>query len=77
MKDGKWQALPPEELSDELGESQSFDSLEEVFDLQARDASRYVAYITSTLTRLRDEGRRFGGLIIEPVILGAGGMIFV
>lgn len=77
MKDGKWLASPPEELSSELGEAQSFDNLEDVFDLQSRDASKYIAYITSTLTRLRDEGHRFGGLIIEPVILGAGGMIFV
>ncbi|KAI9704634.1 MAG: hypothetical protein M1820_005382 [Bogoriella megaspora] len=76
MKDGKWQTQPPEELSNKLGQPQIFDDLEQVFDLEARDPSKYVEYITSTLKTLRDQGRKFGGLIIEPVVLGAGGMIF-
>jgi hypothetical protein len=29
------------------------------------------------LQRLGKQGRKFGGLMMEPVILGAGGMIFV
>ena len=76
MKEGKWQTLPPYELPAELGEPQLFDSLEEIFNFNARDASKYKEYITSKLQELRDQGRKFGGLVIEPVILGAGGMIF-
>ncbi|KAI9658253.1 MAG: hypothetical protein M1821_002386 [Bathelium mastoideum] len=76
MKDGKWQSVPPAELAGELGDTQTFDSLDGVFDLQARDASKYAEYIASTLETLRDQGRKFGGLIIEPVVLGAGGMLF-
>jgi dethiobiotin synthetase/adenosylmethionine--8-amino-7-oxononanoate aminotransferase len=76
MKKGKWVVEVPPELTAELGESQAYDSLDEVFDMRVRDATKYREYITSTLVSLRDEGRRFGALILEPVILGAGGMLF-
>jgi bifunctional dethiobiotin synthetase / adenosylmethionine---8-amino-7-oxononanoate aminotransferase len=60
-----------------------YESLGEVFDfahgLRKKIAETYYTdYITSTLKRLvKEEGRRFGALIMEPVLMGAGGMVFV
>ncbi|KAG6081084.1 hypothetical protein E4U15_003048 [Claviceps sp. LM218 group G6] len=58
-----------------------YDSLHEIFDVEAREAAGehalYEKYITSTLQHLQDQGRKFGGLMLEPIILGAGGMQFV
>ncbi|KAG6054907.1 hypothetical protein E4U17_003352 [Claviceps sp. LM77 group G4] len=59
----------------------AYDSLHEIFDIEAREAAgehaMYEKYITSTLQRLQAQGRKFGALMIEPIILGAGGMQFV
>ncbi len=57
-------------------------SLAEVYDVEARVSSPlypyYCDYVRGTLRRLTQrEGRRFGALILEPICLGAGGMIFV
>jgi dethiobiotin synthetase/adenosylmethionine--8-amino-7-oxononanoate aminotransferase len=77
MKGGKWIVEPPAELADVLGPAQTFSTLEEVFDLQGRDSSKYEEYLTATLTDLvHKQGRKFGALVMEPVILGAGGMLF-
>jgi dethiobiotin synthetase/adenosylmethionine--8-amino-7-oxononanoate aminotransferase len=76
MKDGAWIVEVPAELQDQLGPSQTFSTLDDVFDMQTRKAPLYRKYITEILTSLRDEGRRFGALILEPVMLGAAGMIF-
>jgi dethiobiotin synthetase/adenosylmethionine--8-amino-7-oxononanoate aminotransferase len=59
-----------------------FESLSELFDASRFDASgplykAYESQITSELIQLRDEGRKFGALILEPVLLGAGGMILM
>ncbi|KAK3897656.1 pyridoxal phosphate-dependent transferase, partial [Staphylotrichum tortipilum] len=37
----------------------------------------YERWIRGELERLKQEGRRLGALIIEPVVLGAGGMLLV
>ncbi|OJJ42790.1 hypothetical protein ASPZODRAFT_146961 [Penicilliopsis zonata CBS 506.65] len=69
MTKGTWQV-----------EDEKFSSLDKVFDLDTRlkseTADRYRESITSTLNSLLAQGRRFGALIVEPVILGAGGMLF-
>lgn len=60
-----------------------YDSLAEIWDfnhpLRKKIAEKYYKdYIITTLKRLvHVEGRRFGALIMEPVLMGAGGMIFV
>lgn len=60
-----------------------YDNLAEIWDfdhpLRRKIAEKYYKdYITTTLKRLvHVEGRRFGALIMEPVLMGAGGMIFV
>ena len=78
---GEWTLTIPAETSPSGStETQIFTSLPEIFDFDARreDASRYQDLITRTLKHLtQDQGRRFGALILEPLLMGAGGMIFV
>lgn len=61
--------------------STTLPSLADAYDVSARLSSPlaeyYRSHIFATLLRLNDEGRRFGALIIEPICLGAGGMVFV
>jgi dethiobiotin synthetase/adenosylmethionine--8-amino-7-oxononanoate aminotransferase len=50
----------------------------EIFDFEARDSVKYESYIEGVLNWLiKSRGRKFGALVIEPVLLGAGGMLFV
>ncbi|KAI8306585.1 Bifunctional dethiobiotin synthetase/7 8-diamino-pelargonic acid aminotransferase [Colletotrichum sp. SAR11_59] len=78
-KDGEWQVQVPEALQADLGTGQTFSTLSDVFNVtgreQAQQQDAYEKYIVKVLTRLRDQGRKFGALVMEPVILGAGGMI--
>ncbi|OBR08841.1 Onanonoxo-7-onima-8-eninoihtemlysoneda [Colletotrichum higginsianum IMI 349063] len=78
-KDGRWQVRVPEALREELDEGREFATLSDVFDVSLREAAQearsYERYIIKVLGRLRDQGRKFGALVMEPVILGAGGMI--
>ncbi|RDW83826.1 adenosylmethionine-8-amino-7-oxononanoate aminotransferase [Aspergillus mulundensis] len=81
MSQGVWHVEVPAELQESLGGNQKFSSLDAVFDLESRVHSdvgkRYSKYIKDTIERLVvQEGRKFGALIMEPIILGAGGMIF-
>jgi dethiobiotin synthetase/adenosylmethionine--8-amino-7-oxononanoate aminotransferase len=78
---GKWELTVPAETSPSgTTETQKFESLHSIFDFHARaaDATRYKDHITRTLQALvRDQHRRFGALVLEPLLMGAGGMIFV
>lgn len=81
MKDGSWKVTVPEELREELGDGESFESLDDIFDMESRVQSpagqRYSSYIKETLEDLvYNQGVKFGALIMEPVLLGAGGMLF-
>ena len=79
--DGKWGVTVREELRESLGEGRAYNGLGDVFDVEAREArgehKAYEAYIVDTLTRARDKGFKFGALIMEPIVLGAGGMELV
>ncbi|KAF9694523.1 hypothetical protein EKO04_007404 [Ascochyta lentis] len=79
LKNGRWVVEAPAGMEEEFGPAQEFTQQDNIFDLQARGRSpRYEAYIEKTLDKLvREQGRKFGALVMEPVILGAGGMIFV
>jgi dethiobiotin synthetase/adenosylmethionine--8-amino-7-oxononanoate aminotransferase len=61
--------------------SAAYPSLSAIFDVEGRDLSGegrfYEEFITATLRRLAAQGQRFGALMIEPVVLGAGGMLLV
>ncbi|KAJ5566767.1 hypothetical protein N7535_006073 [Penicillium sp. DV-2018c] len=81
MVGGSWKVEIPGELRSELGEDVDFASLGSVFDLRQRlesaTAQRYKYYIRQTIADLvKRQGMKFGALILEPVILGAGGMLF-
>ncbi|TVY80703.1 Bifunctional dethiobiotin synthetase/7,8-diamino-pelargonic acid aminotransferase [Lachnellula suecica] len=81
MNKGKWVVEPPSGMEGEFGELARFESLGDVFDLETRLKSpagqQYGEYIRTTLERLVvKEKRKFGAVIMEPVILGAGGMLF-
>ncbi|KAG9624582.1 PLP-dependent transferase, partial [Aureobasidium melanogenum] len=77
MQDGKWVVEPPAGMEEEFGPVRSFSSLDDIFALSGRkaDAERYESYIKTSLEALTAEGKKFGALIMEPVILGAGGML--
>jgi dethiobiotin synthetase/adenosylmethionine--8-amino-7-oxononanoate aminotransferase len=91
MRQGVWEVTIPHDLTSGVADEQvdpswnrkfQFKSLSEVFDFKARKAAQhtnlYAQIIRRTLARLiKDKTRKFGALILEPVIMGAGGMIFV
>jgi dethiobiotin synthetase/adenosylmethionine--8-amino-7-oxononanoate aminotransferase len=58
-----------------------FPSLEAVFDVVGREARGegrgYEEFIRRKLEELVAQGRTFGALMLEPVVLGAGGMLMV
>ncbi|KAM0270603.1 hypothetical protein ACHAQH_009387 [Verticillium albo-atrum] len=81
-RDGKWVVDTPEALQKDLGAGAKFDSLSDVFDLGSRAQTKayesYKTYFRTVLERLHKEsGRKIGALMLEPVVLGAGGMILV
>ena len=62
-------------MEEDFGPADYFENMDGVFDLETRGESpRYEAYIKKTLDRLvKEQGRKFGALVMEPVVLGAGG----
>lgn len=80
-KNGKWEISAPQGMESELGQAIKFDSLQQIFDVEGREKqnahSLYEKFITDKLQALRKQGRKFGALIMEPIVLGAGGMAFV
>ncbi|QIX00182.1 hypothetical protein AMS68_005699 [Peltaster fructicola] len=79
MKDGRWMVEVPEQLKQLLRHDRTFSTLGEILDIDARkdDWQKYRSYFDGELQRLRNAGHKFGALVMEPVILGAGGMMFV
>ncbi|KAJ9604991.1 hypothetical protein H2200_010380 [Cladophialophora chaetospira] len=78
---GRWELTIPAETSlSGSPETQYFSSFHEIsdFDRRRADANRYTENITRTLqTLVHEQQRRFGALILEPLLMGAGGMILV
>ncbi|KZT56956.1 onanonoxo-7-onima-8-eninoihtemlysoneda, partial [Calocera cornea HHB12733] len=80
-----------EEQDDETGDADSdsteetvieyFDSLHEIYDVPGRLISKlarhYMMEIGAVMAQLRTAGRRCGAVLIEPLLMGAGGMLFV
>ncbi|ODH46183.1 dethiobiotin synthase [Paracoccidioides brasiliensis] len=82
MVRGRWIVQTPAGLKEALGPDAEFSTLQSIFDLDQRRSSeasgRYKIYIKKIIENLTlRDGRKFGALIMEPVILGAGGMLFV
>jgi dethiobiotin synthetase/adenosylmethionine--8-amino-7-oxononanoate aminotransferase len=80
---GRWvvSGFPEGMAADSGCEEMEFPSLGAVFDVEAREARGegrcYEEFIQRTLEDLVAEGRKFGALMLEPVVLGAGGMLMV
>lgn len=78
---GQWSVAVDSRLEEDLGVGKRYGSLHEIFDFEVREARgehrRYEASISGTLARLQRQGHRFGALMLEPVVLGAGGMQLV
>ncbi|CAN8106515.1 unnamed protein product [Discula destructiva] len=77
---GSWRITMPGDLKASNG-PQNFDSLNDVFDVESRESRgehlEYEEFVYKTLQKLQKDGRKFGALILEPVVLGAGGMLLV
>ncbi|KAI2617756.1 PLP-dependent transferase [Hypoxylon sp. NC1633] len=78
---GRWVVEIPEALRDDLEEGQVFESLSGVFDINSRESEQghkaYEEYIEKRLLHHLSNGRKFGALLMEPVVIGAGGMELV
>lgn len=81
MQNGVWRVEKPKSAEGRMGTEASFASLPDIFDTRrdfTEDAAAYEKFIRSTLEGLiQSEKRRFGSLVMEPVVLGSGGMILV
>ncbi|KAI7192363.1 PLP-dependent transferase [Hortaea werneckii] len=80
MRKGQWIVEAPEELEHEhdgFSQIRQFDSLDAVFDFEKRpqDAAFYRKYCSGVVESLKKQGKKLGALIMEPIILGAGGMM--
>lgn len=79
---GQWQVQLPadDSMPRESGPITLFPNLDAIFDFGSRqdDADFYSDYVAMTLQHLtHQQKRKFGALILEPLIMGAGGMILV
>ncbi|KAI9496590.1 hypothetical protein BDB00DRAFT_807931 [Zychaea mexicana] len=80
---GKVHVRVPDAIASKGGgtSSAAYASLDAVYATDKRGADPlanvYKTYIRSQLQGLRDQGRHIGALLMEPVIMGSGGMIFV
>ena len=76
LREGKWIVEPPAGMNADFGSASTYNSLNDIFDFERRDSRDYELYIRLTLDKLVKSGTQFGALIMEPVLLGAGGMLF-
>lgn len=79
MRKGTWIVEPPAGFEHVFGPPQEYSDLQDIMDLTKRkDSPEYQLYIEGILNHLvHTKGYKFGGLVMEPVVLGAGGMFFV
>lgn len=78
MRKGRWVVEAPAGMEEDFGPPQYFTALKDIFDVGSRKHSpRYESYIVRILDDLvKVQGQKFGALVLEPVLLGAGGMLF-
>ncbi|KAI7852566.1 hypothetical protein BDC45DRAFT_443690 [Circinella umbellata] len=78
---GKVHIRVPESIQQNGVSQYGYDSLDAVYATNKRSddplVNVYKKYVRSQLQGLRDQGRHIGALLMEPVIMGSGGMIFV
>ncbi|KAK7736980.1 hypothetical protein SLS53_006735 [Cytospora paraplurivora] len=78
--EGRWVVHIPGTMAGERQQVVEFETLSHVFDLAGRRHDNmivavYEEYIERTLRDYLGQGRKLGALLIEPVVIGAGGMI--
>lgn len=81
VHDGAVQITLPPTLGGASSGSNTLPSISAAYDVSARLqtplAETYRKHIQEELKRLASNGHAFGALLIEPLVLGAGGMLFV
>ncbi|KAI2468628.1 bifunctional dethiobiotin synthetase/adenosylmethionine-8-amino-7-oxononanoate aminotransferase [Annulohypoxylon bovei var. microspora] len=77
----QWVVEVPDALRADLGDDQIFANLSDIFDIDSRESRHqhraYENYIERRLSHHLNNGRKFGALLMEPVVIGAGGMQLV
>ncbi|KAK2068054.1 hypothetical protein P8C59_002726 [Phyllachora maydis] len=82
---GRWTVTVPPDVGDGQTHTAVFDGMAAIFDLDTRKQSQagvrmvhvYEKYMETTIREQTAKGHRLGALLIEPVVLGAGGMRLV
>jgi dethiobiotin synthetase/adenosylmethionine--8-amino-7-oxononanoate aminotransferase len=68
-------------LGERLGSSQDFNKLSDIFDMAVSKKQgthvAYKMYFRQVLEWLNRQGHKFGALMLEPILLGTGGMILM
>ncbi|KAL1921314.1 uncharacterized protein VTP21DRAFT_11030 [Calcarisporiella thermophila] len=80
LKNGVCQIVVPKEISGDGPQIHTLSSLGSLFeDRSSSELSQlYTRHISSTLEEVvKRQGRKFGALLLEPVMMGAGGMLLV
>ncbi|KAI1420078.1 bifunctional dethiobiotin synthetase/adenosylmethionine-8-amino-7-oxononanoate aminotransferase [Xylaria sp. FL1777] len=76
---GTWHVQVPDGIG--TGYDQRFSHLSDIFNIEQRiargDNMPYKTYVLSVIRKHLEGGRNLGALILEPVVLGAGGMVLV
>ena len=81
LRAGKWVITSIADLEQSLKSmkevSRGFDVPADLFDFPSRSAMRtvYEKYITAKIEEEVAQGTKFGALMMEPILLGAGGMV--
>lgn len=81
IRDGRWFITPNSELEQRLSSvkevSDGYERPDDLFNFESRLSVRevYERYIRSKIEEETAQGTKFGALVIEPVLLGAGGMV--
>ena len=76
MEKGHWKLKPAKGMED-VFEEMTFPGLEDIFDFQKRNGAAYKQYIVEQLRKaIQIDKKKLGALVMEPVLLGAGGMLF-
>jgi dethiobiotin synthetase/adenosylmethionine--8-amino-7-oxononanoate aminotransferase len=77
---GQWVVELPPTMAPGGTKSIEFRSLSEIFNVKRRKGQLqelYARYILDTLGHSNNLTRKFGALLLEPIVLGAGGMVLV